>query len=166
MYIYIFFPYPNIGLSSLSLFYLAALSFFPCFFAFLYTTLSFFPVPTSYIQPCPIFSLFVCLPCPTLLFFFPRYRFLHKTLSFFFFIFFPCPMILLCLFSFRRRRIFQEKLSGDAKKKTYKRRALFPFSPELFFPFPMFFSHSVLFGCMDVQGVKSVCMFRLSLYVL
>lgn len=120
MYIYIFFPYPNIGLSSLSLFYVAALSFFPCFFAFLYTTLSFFPVPTSYIQPCPIFSLFVCLPCPILLYFFFPLPLLTQNPIFFFFIFFPCPMILLCLFSFRRRRIFQEKLSEDAKKKHIK----------------------------------------------
>lgn len=136
MYIYIFFPYPNIGLSSLSLFYVAALSFFPCFFAFLYTTLSFFPVPTSYIQPCPIFSLFVCLPCPILLFFFPPLPLLTQNPIFFFLYFFSVPDDTLVFIFFSSSTHLSRKALGGRKKKTYKRRALFPFSPELFFPFP------------------------------
>lgn len=120
MYIYIFFPYPNIGLSSLSLFYVAALSFFPVFSLFYIQPYLFFPFPLlTYNLALSFLCLFV-FRVRYYCFFFPRYRFLHKTLSFFFFIFFPCPMILLCLFSFRRRRIFQEKLSEDAKKKHIK----------------------------------------------
>lgn len=120
MYIYIFFPYPNIGLSSLSLFYLAALSFFPCFFAFLYTTLSFFPVPTSYIQPCPIFSLFVCLPCPILLFFFPVTASYTKPYLFFSLFFFRARWYSCVYFLFVVDASFKKSSRGTQKKKHIK----------------------------------------------
>lgn len=136
MYIYIFFPYPNIGLSSLSLFYLAALSFFPCFFAFLYTTLSFFPVPTSYIQPCPIFSLFVCLPCPILLFFFPVTASYTKPYLFFLYFFSVPDDTLVFIFFSSSTHLSRKALGGRKKKKHIKGAHFSHFLQNFFFPFP------------------------------
>lgn len=55
---------------------------------------------------------------------------------FFFLYFFSVPDDTLVFIFFSSSTHLSRKALGGRKKKTYKRRALFPFSPELFFPFP------------------------------
>lgn len=135
MYIYIFFPYPNIGLSSLSLFYVAALSFFPVFSLFYIQPYLFFPFPLlTYNLALSFLCLFV-FRVRHYCFFFPVTASYTKPYLFFS-LFFSVPDDTLVFIFFSSSTHLSRKALGGRKKKTYKRRALFPFSPELFFPFP------------------------------